>query len=318
MKTVIVLLPVNERHKARLEKAGQGCRVLYRHRRELTREEALSASVILGDPLPETIRGSEKLELLQSRFAGVDPYLAPGVLRPETVLANSSGAYGKSVAEHGFALTLMLQKKLHRYRDLQKEARWDDLAPVRTLSDCTVLVVGLGDIGLCYARMVKAMGARVIGVRRRSAPCPECVDRVVLAEELDAVLPEADVVFSVLPHSRETAGLYTEERFALMKPDAVFINCGRGSAVRPEVLYRVISEHRIAAAAIDVMEPEPLPPDSPLWGLEDLVITPHVAGGHALPENFEKIVDIAEANLAAWVNGKPCINVVDRATGYRR
>ena len=200
--------------------------------------------MILGDPLPETIRGSEKLELLQSRFAGVDPFLAPGVLRPETGLANSSGAYGKSVAEHGFALTLMLQKKLHRYRDLQKEARWDDLAPVRTLSDCTVLVVGLGDIGLCYARMVKAMGASVIGVRRRSAPCPECVDRVVLAE--------------------------------------------------------------------------PLPPDSPLWGLEDLVITPHVAGGHALPENFEKIVDIAEANLAAWVNGKPCINVVDRATGYRR
>lgn len=123
---------------------------------------------------------------------------------------------------------------------------------------------------------------------------------------------------SILPNTAETRYLYTDTRFDLMKDSAVFINCGRGNAVSAEVLYQALSEHKIAAAGVDVTELEPLPVDSPLWGLENLVITPHISGGFHLPETFERIVDIAAGNLSAFLAGKELRNVVDFATGYAR
>ena len=244
--------------------------------------------------------------------------LYPGVLNAKTVLTNATGAYTKAVSEHAFALTLMLQKKLYLYRDEQKKAVWSDHGTVGSLSDCTVAVVGLGDIGQAYARLVKAMGAYVIGVKRRATNPPECVDELVMTQDLDTVLPRADVIMSVLPNTAATRYIYTAESFEKMKDSALFINCGRGNAVSSEVLYQALSEHKIAAAAMDVAEVEPLPADSPLWGLENLVITPHISGGFHLPETFERIVDIAAGNLAAFVEGKALRNVVDFATGYKK
>ena len=103
-----------------------------------------------------------------------------------------------------------------------------------------------------------------------------------------------------------------------MKDSAVFINCGRGNAVSAEVLYRALSAHKIAAAGVDVTEEEPLPADSPLWGLENLVITPHISGGFHLPETFERIIDIAAANLSAYMRGEALQNVIDFSTGYKK
>ena len=202
--------------------------------------------------------------------------------------------------------------------DEQKKAFWSDHGTVGSLSDCTVAVVGLGDIGQAYARLVKAMGAYVIGVKRRATNPPECVDELVMTQDLDTVLPRADVIMSVLPNTAATRYIYTAESFEKMKDSALFINCGRGNAVSSEVLYQALSEHKIAAAAMDVAEVEPLPADSPLWGLENLVITPHISGGFHLPETFERIVDIAAGNLAAFLEGKELRNVVDFATGYKK
>ena len=317
MKKVLVLLNPDEKRKAALESAAPDCRFLYHRPGEETEEEVRSASVILGNPKPALIRGSETLEWLQLTTAGTDAYMRPGVLAPDTVLTNATGAYGKSVAEHAFAVTLMLLKKLHLYRDNQREARWRYMGRVRTLSECTVAVIGLGDIGETYARLVKAMGARVIGVKRRPSPCPDCVDKLVLTEQTDEILPEADVIFSILPHTPATIHFFDRERLGRLKPDAVFINCGRGSAVDEEALYEVLSEGRIAAAGIDVTETEPLPPESPLWGLENLMITPHSSGGTSLKSTKEKILVIAEENLAAWAAGKELRNLVDRTTGYK-
>lgn len=187
-----------------------------------------------------------------------------------------------------------------------------------SLSDSTVAVVGLGDIGRAYARLVKAMGAYVIGVKRRAGNCPDCVDELVMTRDLDTVLPRADVIMSVLPNTAETRFLYTDESFDSMKDSAVFINCGRGNAVSSAVLYRALSEHKIAAAGVDVTETEPLPADSPLWTLENLVITPHISGGFHLPETFERIVEIAADNLAAFLAGRELRNVVDFSTGYAK
>ena len=318
MKNVLVLMPVEARHKEKIEAAGAGCSITYARPDTVTEEMIRSANVILGQPEADMIGASENLEWLQLESAGTDAYIVPGVLSSKTVLTNATGAYTKAVSEHAFALTLMLQKKLYLYRDEQKKAVWSDHGTVGSLSDCTVAVVGLGDIGQAYAKLVKDMGAKVIGVKRRPADQPDCVDELVMTQDLDQVLPRADVIMSILPNTAATRYIYTLESFDRMKDTALFINCGRGNAVSSEVLYQALSEHRIAAAAMDVAEVEPLPPESPLWGLENLVITPHISGGFHLPETFERIVDIAAGNLAAYVEGKDLRNVVDFATGYRK
>ena len=318
MKNVLVLMPVEARHKEKLEAAGSGCSFVYSSPDRVTEEQVRSANVIFGNPKAALIGASENLEWMQLESAGADPYIVPGVLNAKTVLTNATGAYSKAVSEHAFALTLMLQKKLYLYRDEQKKAFWSDHGTVGSLADCTVAVVGLGDIGQAYARLVKAMGAKVIGVKRRAADPPDCVDELDMTQDLDTVLPRADIIMSILPSTAATRYIYTLESFDRMKDTALFINCGRGNAVSSEVLYQALSQHKIAAAAIDVAEVEPLPADSPLWGLENLVITPHISGGFHLPETFERIVDISASNIAAFLEGRELRNVVDFATGYKK
>ncbi len=318
MKNVLVLMPVEARHKEKLEAAGRGCCFTYCKPEEVTVEQIQRANAILGQPKADMIGASENLEWLQLESAGTDAYVKPGVLSAKTVLTNATGAYSKAVAEHAFALTLMLVKKLYLYRDDQKRAVWGDHGTVSSLSDCTVAVVGLGDIGQHYARLVKAMGARVIGVKRRASNPPPCVDELVMTQDLDSVYPVADVIMSVLPNTAATRYIYKPESFERMKDTALFINCGRGNAVASDVLYNALSSHKIAAAAMDVAEVEPLPADSPLWGLDNLVITPHISGGFHLPETFERIVDIAASNLAAYAEGRELRNVIDFATGYKK
>ena len=318
MKNILVLMPVEARHKEKLEAAGAGCHFSYSRPDQVTVEAIRSANIILGQPQAEMIGASEKLEWLQLESAGADAYIKPGVLNEKTILTNATGAYSKAVAEHAFALTLMLQKKLYLYRDDQKKAIWGDWGTVSSLTDCTVAVVGLGDIGQHYARLVKAMGARVIGVKRRAGNCPDCVDELVMTQDLDTVLPRADVILSILPNTAATRYIYTAESFDKMKDSALFINCGRGNAVASDVLVQALTEHKIAAAAVDVTEVEPLPADSPLWQLENLVITPHISGGFHLPETFERIVNIAAENLSAYLGGRELRNVIDFSTGYKK
>ena len=322
MKNILVALETAEREKAALraaaEATGVECAFVFTTPAEATAEQIAAADFILGNVPPKRIAASERLDVLQLFSAGADPYMPKGVLAEKTVLCNATGAYGQAVSEHAFALTLMLIKKLHLYRGSQLSCRWEDHGMVGSLRGATVLVVGLGDIGLSYARLVKAMGARVIGVKRRGGPCPEGVDELVLTAEIDRVLPEADVVMSVLPSTPETAYFFTAERFARMKSSAVFVNCGRGNAVSHEVLLNALRSGELAAAAIDVCEVEPLPPDSPLWREEKLVITPHVAGNFHHVSIYEGIFAIAAENLGRYLRGEPLRNVVDPATGYRR
>lgn len=318
MKNILVTIPVNEAHKARLNKIAKENRVQYLAPGELSEEQVAEASVIIGNAPARLIKASKRLELMQLESAGADEYIAPGVLAETTALCNATGAYNHAVSEHAVALTMMLMKKLHLYRDAQNACRWDDFGAVSSPVGATVLVVGLGDIGLRYARMLKAMGAYVIGVKRRAADCPDCVDELVQTDAIDTVLPRADVLFSILPSTKGTVHFYTEERFRLMKNSALFINCGRGSAVESEVLLSALRNGEIAAAAIDVTEQEPLPEEHPLWREKNLIITPHVAGGFHLQHTFERIVDIACENLEHWMKGEEYINTVDFETGYKK
>lgn len=318
MKKVLVALDMEQRHREKLMAAGEGCEFVFTGMNEASEEQVQWADVIIGNVPAEYIKASAHLELLQLFSAGTDPYIVPDVLSEKTVLANATGAYGKAVSEHAFALTLMLQKKLHLYRDNQNLSRWKDEGPVTSVSDSTVVVVALGDIGRHYARLVHNMGAHVIGVKRRAGDCPDCVDELYLNEDLDRAIARADIIASFLPGTGGTWHLYNADRFAIMKPNAIFINCGRGSAVDSEALYCALSCGKIAAAGVDVAETEPLPPDSKLWKLENLVITPHISGNFHLPDILERVVDIACTNLRANLGGGEYINAVDMKTGYKK
>ncbi len=310
-KEILVLLPVRDCHRKILETAGAGCHFVYDSANEAGTEEITRAGIIIGNPPPDRLKESPRLEWLQLGSAGADDYIKPGILDQRTILTNAVGAYGKSVAEHTFAMMLMLQKKLHLYRDNQSQSVWADEGSITSITDMTVLIVGLGDIGLHFARMCSALGAHTTGIKRRLCPCPEGVDELYTSKHLDELLPGADVVASFLPGTEENYHLYTAERFARMKPSAIFLNAGRGNAVDPDVLSQALVAHQIASAGIDVTDPEPLPPDHLLWKLPDIMITPHVAGGYHLDGTFERIIEIAAANLDAYLHNRPMINVVD-------
>lgn len=318
MKNVLVLIPLTEEQKARLESIGPDCSYRYSNGAAVSMEEIQSANIIIGFPDPAMIASSEQLEFLQLSSSGADAYVRPGVLRPGTVLCSVTGAYGQAVGEHAFAMTWELLKKLHLYRDDQAREHWGDRGTVGTLRGATVVVVGLGDIGTEYARLVKAVGARVIGVKRRPSACPDFVDELCLTDELDRVLPEADVVCSVLPGTASTYHLFDAERFAKMKSSAIFINCGRGTALDADALCEALDRGVIAAAGTDVTEIEPLPAGHPLWKQPNMVITPHISGGFHLPGTLDRIVEICFANFEAYLKGGELRNIIDFRTGYKK
>lgn len=316
MKRILVTLPVTEQHRRCLEKDIAHCNIEYVPLSEVTVDMVQNSEIIVGNVPASYIKASETLELLQLNSAGADAYILPGVLSPKTILTNATGAYGKTVAEHMFAMMLCLQKKLHLYRDDQKNSEWNDYGTVTSVSDATVTVVGLGDIGLHFAGMAKALGAYVIGVKRRQSDCPKQADELHLVENLNEIIPRSDVIVSFLPNTPSTYHLYDSEFFYRMKKSGIFLNGGRGSAVDQEALLAAVQTGEICAAGLDVTDPEPLPAEHPLWKEKNIMITPHVSGSYHLPGTLDKIVEIAASNIVNYLNGKKLRNIIDPETGY--
>lgn len=281
-----------------------------------TEEDIRHAEVILGEVPVDRIRFAEDLKWLQLSMAGTDPYIPKGVLPEDVILTNATGAFGLAISEHMVAATMMLVKKLHLYRDNMQTGRWLDRGTVDQIEGKTVLCVGLGDIGGRYAQKMKALGAHVIGVRRREMPKPDYVDEVYTQEKLDEVLPRADIVALSMPNTAQTRKMFDRERLEKMKPGSYLINVGRGNAVDCIALAELLDAERLGGAALDVTDPEPLPSDHPLWKCRNALITPHVSGFYHLPKTYRNIIDIFADNLKRYASGQPLRNIVDRETGY--
>lgn len=266
------------------------------------------ATVVLGCPPAEMLSASPTLKWLQTWSAGVDMYLRPGALPEGVMLTSAVGAYGPSVAEHLFACLLALLKRLPQYRDSQRAHHWADLGTVKTLAGATVLVVGAGDIGRRFAALCQTMGAYAVGLKRTACPPPAGLDEIHTLDELDQWLPKADVVALALPQTPGTVHIIDQRRLDLMKDDAILLNGGRGSAIDPQALAETLRVGKLWGAALDVTEPEPLPTDSPLWDIDNLILTPHVAGGLHLEGTRERIVSIALENLRHYMAGEPLKN----------
>lgn len=315
METILNFLPLTENERDKFAAATPNAVHLFRpvdsmlpKARTGTDEDYARATVILGCAPPEQVANAPRLKWLQTWSAGVDPYLQQGVLPESAMLTSAVGAYGQAVSEHMFATLLSLYKRLHLYRNFQREHRWEELGEVKTLVNATVLIAGTGDIGSAFARLVKAMGAQTVGLRRDASKCAEGIDEMYPLSMLDDWLPKADVVALILPHAPETTGLMDACRIATMKADAVLLNGGRGTAVDNTALAQAMARGHLWGAGLDVTTPEPLPADHPLWTVPNCIITPHVAGGEHLAATRERIVSIALDNLHHYLAGGPLKN----------
>ena len=330
-KRALVTIPTGERHRNLLQQAAPGWEFRFRGTDTLvcapqealpgqpvTQEDVDWAQVILGNVPATMLHGSPALEWLQTNSAGVEAYIQPGVLAGDTLLTNATGAYGLAIAEHMLGMLLELFKKLELYRDAQKSGAWQSQGAVKAVYGSTVLVLGMGDIGGEFTDRCKALGAKVIGVRRSPRPCPEYADEVHLLEDLDSLLPQADVVAVTLPGTDATRGLMSRERLAKMKEGAVLLNVGRGFIVDTEALCDALERGHLSGAGVDVTDPEPLPPTHRLWNIPTAVVTPHISGFYHLRETHERIVGIFLENLRHFQAGEPLRNLVDFATGYRK
>jgi phosphoglycerate dehydrogenase-like enzyme len=224
------------------------------------------------------------------------------------MLTCAVGAYGQAVSEQMFASLLSVMKRLPVYRDHQNAHQWTLEGKVKTLRGAAVLLLGTGDIGSHFAALVKAMGARTVGLNRHPDKPVDHIDELHSISELDAFLPQADVVAMSLPQTPDTIHLMDERRLSLLRPDAILVNAGRGTAVDCLALAEALQGNKLWGAALDVTEPEPLPPDHPLWDCPNLLLTPHCAGGDRLEQTGRNIVAIALENLKRYLAGEPLRN----------
>lgn len=315
-RTVLVTIPFTEKQKEKLRKSAPEVRFLFVPKSEVTTEQLGAAEVIMGNVSPEQLRAASQLKWLQLNSAGANTYCEPGVLRPEILLTNASGAYDISVSENMVAVTMAMCKKLYRYYDNQKQHLWRDEGPAMSPCGATVVILGLGNIGLAYARRMKAMGSYIIGMKSRVGDLPDGVDEIHTLDDLSDCLRRADLVANILPETPKTIHLLGKEEFAVMKPSAYVVNMGRGSAIDPDALYDALKAGEIAGAALDVTEPEPLPADHRLWDAPNVYIMPHVAGDFHIPVTLEIISDYCAENLRRYLSGEVLERLVDRGKRY--
>lgn len=268
------------------------------------------ATIIFGNVPPHMLVGSTGLKWLQTWSAGVNRYMAPGAFPKGAMLTSAVGAYGPAVSEHMLASLLALMKRLPEYRDLQSSHRWAPSGTALSLRGATVLLLGTGDLGGHFAALVKALGAITVGLNRHPETPVASVDELHPLADLDAWLPHADVVAMTLPEVPQTIHLMNAHRFALLKPDAILVNAGRGTAVDCLALAEALQAGQLRGAALDVTEPEPLPAGHPLWDCPNLLLTPHVAGGDHMEATLHSIASIALENLRRFMTGEPLRNRV--------
>lgn len=250
-------------------------------------------------------------------YAGVDPYQPPFRFPESVLLTNSSGAYGVTISEHIMMVTLMLQRRMLDYAQIVRDRGWTNDLPVRSIQGSRLTLLGTGDIGTTFAQRAKTLcPASVTGVNRSGRVPDPVYDRVMPMAELDRVLPETDILVMSLPSTPETVGILSRERLALLPESAILVNVGRGSAIDQDALMDELNAGRLAGAALDVMTPEPLPADHPLWTTKNLLITPHVAGNMTLGYTCNKTVSMFCDDLENYAEGRPLKHLVDLKRGY--
>ncbi len=263
--------------------------------------------------------GARCLRWIHSPAAGVQNLLVPALITSGIPITNARAVHGPVVAEHALAMMLALARGLHRTRDFQAQKKWavremwQTPESLREIRGSTVLLLGLGEIGSALARHLRALGAVVIGIRRHPSQGTATADEVFAPEDILSLLPRAHWVVLAMPVSGSTPVLCARE-FAAMRPDAIVINVSRGALLDESAIIHALANGQIAAAGLDVFAAEPLPSDSPLWSMKQVLISPHL--GSATHAVWNRELDIFEENLRRWLSGEPLLYAVNPRLGY--
>ncbi len=319
MKILVVNNMLEQRHFDRIKEAAMklGQEVsFYATEADIPRSD-FDADIIYGFA-PSITKTSRKLKWLCVPWAGVDSIMAPGYFANEDcLLSNSAGAFGVAIAEHMVAVALMMMRQFTKFFEAAKECSWLPPLTQRSLKDSRITVLGTGDIGTSFARRVRGFEpARISGLCRSGRNADSAYDEVLPVSRLDELLPRTDLLAMSLPSTAETKGILSRERLALLPEGAYVINVGRGSAIDEAALVERLESGKLAGAALDVFQTEPLPPDSPLWKCKNLLITPHVSGIMMLPYTKDRNVELFLEDLHNYIAGKPLRGLVDRKLGY--
>ena len=276
------------------------------------------ADATIGVCSADVLKAAGHLAWIQWPAAGVERCVQQPLLHERApLLTNLQRTMGPSIAEHVIAMMLALSRHLAEFYQQQSQGHWESYDAAPELEDVggkTVLVVGLGGIGTEVARRAHALGMRVVATRASGREGPDFVSYIGLPDELVKLTREADYVVNCLPLTPETTGVFNKDYFAAMKRSAYFISIGRGRSTVTADLTAALHDGTIAGAGLDVVDPEPLPPDSPLWHAPHLILTPHISANTAVAQQARDAV-IAE-NLRRYVAGEPMLSVVDISKGY--
>ena len=313
---LLVALPVEEHHLHQIRRVAPGAEVEQTTDRARVVDLAPEVDVIVGwNVSREAVQRAGRLRWIHSTAAGVDHLLHPEILERDIILTTSSGIHAESITEHVLALMLAFARRLHVAIRNQLAHRWDRPSTVGAeLRGKTGGNPGPGHIGRVGAARAASVGMRVIGTKHTPEPIPHA-DRVLPPEGLDEVLREADYLVITLPLTSETRGLIGPRELGLMKSSAYLINVARGAIVQEAALIEALRQGRLAGAGLDVFEREPLPQDSPLYEMEQVILTPHVSGGGGTGY-YDRAIPLFCENLRRYLTGEPLVNVVDKRRGY--
>ena len=316
--TVLVVTPKRDASLRLLDPAPAGVRFAIGAKLEDFGDAAAQADVLClvsgGRALLEPVFArAPRVQWVHVGWAGLDGVLFPGLIESPVPVTNARGVFSRSLAEFVIAAMLFYAKDLRRMQRAQAAGRWEPF-DVEEVNRQSLGILGYGDIGRAVAERAKALGMRVLAMRRDASAKDPLVDEAFIPDDKLELVARTDYLVLALPATPETRGLFGEREIAAMKPTAVLINVGRGSTVDEPALVRALEARRIRGAALDVFETEPLPADHPFYRLDNVLVSPHTADRTSTwrDEAMRCFLD----NLERFRKGEPLVNVVDKRRGY--
>lgn len=312
---ILVYFPFTPEQIAGLREVAGGHEVLHAQSEEEAARHAPEATALLGHFPPAVFAAARDLRWIQSFSAGMDNFLYPAVIDSDVTVTNMAGIYASQGAEHAWALLLALARGIPQFVRAQDRREWRR-AQMTELTGGTLGIIGMGGFGREMAGRAAGYEMTVIAVDPLATEAPPAVAELKkpTREALHRLLSRSDAVMLACPKIPETTGLIGREEFAVMKPGAYLVGVTRGGIVDEEALAEALRSGHLAGAGLDVFAQEPLPPESPLWGLENLIITPHVAG--VSQRRPQRTYEFFRENLRRYVAGEPLLNVVDKRRGF--
>ncbi len=301
---------VDENELQEIQSVSSEVEVLNLKEEDRALEVVGEVDAIYGRITPAMLAQAQKLRWIQTPMAGLEHYMFPALAQSNVTLSNMQGIYSDNIADHVMGYILMFARGFHIYLRRQLERKWAKSVPIIHLADQTLGVIGLGGIGTAVAKRGAAAEMRVIATNVAEVEKPDFVDALWGADRLGDLLAESDFVVSCVPHTPETVKLIRTDQLKQMKKTAYLINISRGVVVDLAALTTALQEGEIAGAGLDVFETEPLPADHPLWGMENVIITPHTAGDGPYAAN--RRIEVVKENLRRFVAGKPLRSVVEK------